>query len=149
ASRRRQDAPGGSPVLARIRVRRRARPGAAGPLASHPRLILSKPLNPTFARHRRRLWHARVLMGMPAHGRVILLAGVLAAGASACGGSGAKHQATTASATTAAFVMPSPNGTAVIGPFGSGAREVWVFRPKHRAPRALVILVHGRGDTDP
>ena len=45
--------------------------------------------------------------------------------------------------------MPSPDGTEVTGPLGSGSREVWLFRPKDRAPRALVILVHGSGDVDP
>jgi dienelactone hydrolase len=45
--------------------------------------------------------------------------------------------------------MPDPDGTMVTGPLGSGARQVWLFQPKDRAPRALVILVHGSGDVDP
>jgi dienelactone hydrolase len=86
-------------------------------------------------------------MHVLAHGRVIGVVLGLALAAGACGGSGAKPAATTA--TVAPFTMPSADGTAVSGPLGTGAREVWLFRPKGRAPRALVILVHGSGDVDP
>src|SRR3954447_15678044 len=89
-------------------------------------------------------------MHVLAHGRVMGLALVAALAGAACGGGGGGSTpkgATTA--TVGPFTMPSPDGTEVTGPLGSGAREVWLFRPKDQAPRALVIMVHGSGDVDP
>jgi dienelactone hydrolase len=89
-------------------------------------------------------------MHMLANGRVVGLALVAVLAAAGCGGgSSSKTTAATTATVATGFTMPSPDGTEVTGPLGSGAHQAWLFRPKHRAPRALVILVHGSGDVDP
>lgn len=56
----------------------------------------------------------------------------------ACGGGSAKTSSTTRSSSSSDAVVEHA--------YGSGASQVWVFRPTSSAPKSLVVFFHGLGD---